>query len=138
MDERLARHIGVEARRARHALRLTQEDIAERVGVSLEFYSRLERGGTLPSVPTLVRLVSALEVSADILLGRVDTTPAPLVAADSAGASETSEPRRILRRIVRRLEESDVETLELVNQWLLGLARWQESRVRSRRQRRTS
>ncbi|HEX9288066.1 MAG TPA: helix-turn-helix transcriptional regulator [Anaeromyxobacteraceae bacterium] len=49
---------------------LTQEDAAERAELSLEFFSRIERGATLPSVPTLARLASVLNVSADELLGR--------------------------------------------------------------------
>ncbi|MFM2153643.1 MAG: hypothetical protein RL199_2078 [Pseudomonadota bacterium] len=125
MDSDLARHIGGHARRARLALQLTQEDVAERVGVSLEFYSRLERGGTLPSVPTLHRLVAALDVSADLLLGRTVLEPAPLRIEDSASADDAR--RRLVRRILRRLEDADEPTLELVNQGLIALMQWQES-----------
>jgi transcriptional regulator with XRE-family HTH domain len=125
MDSDLARHIGGQARQARLALQLTQEDVAERVGVSLEFYSRLERGGTLPSVPTLHRLVTALGVSADLLLGRAapDSSP-PLKLEDSA--MEDDACRRLLRRILRRLEAADEPTLELVNQGLIALSQWRE------------
>lgn len=69
MDDHLAKTIGSAARSARLARGLTQEDAADIVGVSLEFYARIERGKTLPSVPTLLRLAAALGVSADVLLG---------------------------------------------------------------------
>ena len=125
MDSQLARHIGDRARAARQSLHLTQEDVAERVGVSLEFYSRLERGGTLPSVPTLQRIVAALDVSADVLLGRAVQEPPPLVLREAATGDEVR--RRLLRRIVRRLEETDEPTLELVNQGLIALGQWREA-----------
>ncbi len=124
MDSDLARHIGGNARRARLALQLTQEDVAERIGVSLEFYSRLERGGTLPSVPTLHRLVSALNVSADVLLGRVALESPPLHIEDSVATGDNR--RRLLRRILRRLEDADGPTLELFNQGLIAVTQWQE------------
>lgn len=73
MDKQLAKSIGAAARRARKALELTQEDAAERIGVSVEFYARIERGNSLPSVPTFVRIANSLGVSADTLIGR---TPA--------------------------------------------------------------
>ena len=65
MDENLAKKIGVAARASRTALGLTQADAAERVGITSEFYARIERGQTLPSVPTLAAIADALGVSAD-------------------------------------------------------------------------
>ena len=61
--------IGRGVHQARKALKLTQEDAAERIGVSSEFYSRIERGATMPSLRTLTRMVWALDASADVLLG---------------------------------------------------------------------
>ena len=61
--------IGRHARRARHALRLTQAQIAQRIGISAEFYARVERGQALPSIETLARMVTVLGISADELLG---------------------------------------------------------------------
>ena len=43
------------ARAARTALGLSQADVAEKLGLSLEFVGRIERGVALPSVPTLFR-----------------------------------------------------------------------------------
>jgi transcriptional regulator with XRE-family HTH domain len=61
--------IGRGVHQARKALKLTQEDAAERIGVSPEFYSRIERGATMPSLRTITRMVWALDASADVLLG---------------------------------------------------------------------
>ncbi len=46
----------------------TQEYAADQVGISPEFYARIERGHALPSVPTLRKLVNVFGVSADVLL----------------------------------------------------------------------
>jgi transcriptional regulator with XRE-family HTH domain len=54
---------------ARKALELTQKDAAERIGVRPDFYDRIERGATMPSLRTLTRIVWALDASADVLLG---------------------------------------------------------------------
>jgi transcriptional regulator with XRE-family HTH domain len=93
MDAKLAKTIGAEARRARQALGLTQEEAGERIGISAEFYARIERGGTLPSVPTLAKLAGVLGTTADALLGR----PA-VVAPEPPMPVQAPEVRRLLRR----------------------------------------
>jgi transcriptional regulator with XRE-family HTH domain len=53
----------------RHALHLTQEKLAERAGMSVNFLSKLERGASRTvSAETLQHLASALEVSMEELL----------------------------------------------------------------------
>ena len=52
MAKKLATRLGECARAARQRLNLTQEDVAERIGIATEVYGRLERGNMLPSVPT--------------------------------------------------------------------------------------
>ncbi len=75
-DRDLAQKIGDVARAARKARGLTQEDAAERLGLTAEFYARLERGYSLPSTASLAQMVTALDVSADELIGK-----RPLAAA---------------------------------------------------------
>lgn len=136
MDHELAMRIGTEVRRARTQLRLTQQDAAERVGVSVEFYARIERGGTLPSVPTLQRLSTVLRTPSDVLLGS-PSAPA-LVAHDSGGSpmdAADDERGRLLRRIVRRLDEADRETLTIVNQLLVGFDKLKSKWVAARKRR---
>ena len=132
MDRELASQIGGEARRARTALQLTQADAAERVGVSVEFSARIERGGTLPSVPTLQRLALSLGTSADALLGappRFTRKPAPTEAPVATQADRTR------RRVIRRLQQADDATIRLVNQLLVGLAGLREGWLSSLRRR---
>ncbi|MCG8416962.1 MAG: helix-turn-helix domain-containing protein [Proteobacteria bacterium] len=113
MDKELSESIGTAARAARKALKLTQEDAAERIGVSAEFYARIERGHALPSVPTLARICSALGVSADVLIGRVDLGPPRDTSHRWALAPPTDKPE--VRRLVRRLRKATPATLRLVN-----------------------
>jgi len=65
----IAIQIGKAAREARLKLKLTQADVAERVNLVAEVYGKIERGVMLPSAPTLIKLRTALGVTADYLMG---------------------------------------------------------------------
>lgn len=60
--------IGEQVRIARKRIKLTQEQLAERIEVSTQYVSDLERGVVGISVPTLKRICLALGVSSDQLL----------------------------------------------------------------------
>ncbi|HYO56219.1 helix-turn-helix transcriptional regulator [Archangium sp.] len=115
MAKKLATRLGECARAARQRLNLTQEDVAERIGIATEVYGRLERGNMLPSVPTFRKLCSALALSADEALGLSDAeksipwTPPP----PPPEASEPAELRRLLRR-ARQLDRNSLRVLSLV------------------------
>lgn len=118
MNKDLAKSIGTAARAARKALQLTQEDAAERIDVSVEFYARIERGTSLPSIETFARIVSALGVSADALLGR-PVTGLPEVSWTPAPPTDSPE----MRRVTRRLRKAKPSTVRLVNLLLKELDR---------------
>ena len=114
MNKELAKTIGLAARQARKTLRLTQEDAAERINVSVEFYARIERGTSLPSIPTFARIVSALGVSADALLGRQSFTPQSVpLGSQWTPPAPTESPE--MRRLLRRLRKARPATLRLVS-----------------------
>ncbi|MCI8478925.1 MAG: helix-turn-helix transcriptional regulator [Oscillospiraceae bacterium] len=52
----------------RTALKLTQEQVAEKAGISLRFYQMLERGEKNVSLDTLIHLSKTLDISLDYLL----------------------------------------------------------------------
>ena len=54
--------IGQRIRRQRKAKGLSQEQLAEQIGVSLSFLGHIERGTRVASVETLARLCKALEL----------------------------------------------------------------------------
>lgn len=90
MEKELAIVIGKAARRARKALGLTQERVAEKLDVSIEFYSRVERGVALPSLKTFVRLTEVLRVDGNTLLG---TEPTDAGAMSPVSSDVPGDPR---------------------------------------------
>ncbi|RNI17053.1 helix-turn-helix domain-containing protein [Flexivirga caeni] len=74
-DER-ARQIGIRLQRARHALDLSQEEVAHRVGISSYTYQKFEKGESKPGTPmnprltTLLAVCGVLGMSLDELVGR--------------------------------------------------------------------
>lgn len=62
--------IGQRIRQYRKAHGLSQEQLAEQVGISVTHMSHIETGNTKLSLPVLVALAQALEVSTDALLGQ--------------------------------------------------------------------
>ncbi len=133
MDAELASSIGAVCRRARLALGWTQLDAAERVGVSVEFYARIERGGTLPSAPTLRALGATLGASVSEMLGLAAGT-APRASTPPAERLGTEgHEERLRRRVGRRLEAAELPTLQLVNDLLVQLDRMAPRNAKRRR-----
>ena len=65
-----AYHVGEAIRKARLAQHLTQEELGERIGVQRAQISRLEKGKSAISIPTMSRVFQALGVaSATLHLG---------------------------------------------------------------------
>ena len=122
MNKDLAKSIGSAARQARAALELTQEDAAERIEVSVEFYARIERGNSLPSVPTLARIAGVLGVSADALLGRIAFVPGAAPGWQVSPPTEAPE----IRRVVRMLRRASPGALRLVAMLLKEIERRNE------------
>lgn len=60
--------MGDRIREVRKKNGLTQEQLAERLDVSVEFVSQIERGLRLPSMQVFVTLIEVLNVSADYIL----------------------------------------------------------------------
>ena len=60
--------IGQRIRKIRKARGLSQENLAEKVGISTTHMSHIETGNTKMSLPTFTEITSALEVRADELL----------------------------------------------------------------------
>lgn len=60
--------IGRRIRQYRLEEKLSQEVLSEMSGVTPAHFSHIERGNTKPSLPTLIRIANALNVSIDDLL----------------------------------------------------------------------
>jgi transcriptional regulator with XRE-family HTH domain len=66
--QHIAQRLGTRLRGMRKAGHRTQDEISSAIGLTTEAYARIERGLSLPSFPTLMRLCSALETRPDLLL----------------------------------------------------------------------
>ena len=60
--------IGAHLREARNVAGFTQDQLAEKVDVGTTYISDIERGAKFPSLSLFVKIVDALNVSADYIL----------------------------------------------------------------------
>lgn len=105
--------VGTACKEVRRGRKLTQVDVAARIGISAEFYARIERGHALPALATFASMTLALDVSADQLLGRSDGT---LMTA----YKEPADPPRV-RRALHLVRQATPSALNLVIQLLSHL-----------------
>ncbi|WP_342377533.1 helix-turn-helix domain-containing protein [Myxococcus stipitatus] len=122
MNEELASTVGKAAREARSRLGLTQADVAERVGIAMDVYSRMERGRVLPSVTTLRRLCQVLGIDANVLLGLVEPPPREVAPAAVPRGEDPPGLRRLVR-VLRALGPGELRSVTQVVQGALGLLR---------------
>lgn len=70
--------IGSRIRKRRNQLKLTQEKVAERVEISPQHMSNIERAISIPSTEVIMRLAIALDTTPDeFLVGAVKHTEGP-------------------------------------------------------------
>jgi len=67
-DQKVASRLGKAIARERVARELTQEELAELLGVEQETISRFERGSTLPPLPRLIQLSDVFKLPLEALL----------------------------------------------------------------------
>lgn len=70
---------------------LTQEEAAEKIGVSNKTYSKWETGATSPDLETVVRLAQAFGITTDSLLGLSDSRPVSFEEAARAEAERNAD-----------------------------------------------
>jgi len=78
----------------RTELRLTRQQLAERVGKSYPYVSQLETNKRVPSIKTLHELARALEVPLNELAGRMSTDTWLMSASSLPTSLPMSEPVR--------------------------------------------
>ena len=103
-QERLPATLGAALKQARQRAGMTQAEVAQGIGSVVEVYGRMERGGALPSVSTLLRLCLILGSGPHELMGFSPVAPwqeASGVGTVPPGLNDTPEKRRLLRRLAR-------------------------------------
>ncbi|MBQ8583384.1 MAG: helix-turn-helix transcriptional regulator [Clostridia bacterium] len=94
--------IGEKIRKYRKSKSMSQEELAEKIGISVTHMSHIETGNTKLSLPVFVKLASALEVQTDDLLYEVQKSKAAPEGALYELASEcTKEELQVILDIAR-------------------------------------
>lgn len=109
-NQKIAKRIGKMIAKHRKQKQLTQAQLAEKLDISTDAMSRMERGGIMPTVPRLIQVAQILECeTADFL-----THSSPLF----------NDQLRRMNDILTKLEESEREGfLDMVENmvvWHLG------------------
>jgi transcriptional regulator with XRE-family HTH domain len=129
MEKPLSSILGIAVRNARVRAGLTQEDVAERIGMASEVYGRMERGQMLPRVENLRRLCLVLNVPPHELLG---LDPSEFQGTFSLEqfkprADDTIDMRRLLRRM-RKLTPTQVKLLSQIAGAMMARGRFRNRR----------
>ena len=97
--------IGMRAKIAREQAKMTQEQLAEKIDVSVQYVSDMERGLVGLSLATLKRLCVVLRVSSDQLLFG-DRTKSPLAALGDKCNALTEKQQALLLDIIEKYLEA--------------------------------
>jgi transcriptional regulator with XRE-family HTH domain len=126
----LSRALGAAIRASRQAAALTQQVVAQRAGVGLETYGRLERGLLPPSVSVLQRVCRVLGISLDevLKLGKGATAPKARAASEDASA-------QAMHRLLKVASGLDKRSLEVLHQCARVLRKREESTAPAARSR---
>lgn len=101
--------IGQRIKQAREAKRLTQEQLAEKVGLSASHISVIERGIKSPRLETLVEILNTLKVDANSVLSDVLSVSNEIVSSllsDKLSALPETQQRKILRILDTLIHEA--------------------------------
>ena len=71
----ITKRVGLNLAKVRQEARLTQEDLAGKVGVEPETVSRIERGTTDPSLKRLEQFANAIGIGVEVLIGESEKEP---------------------------------------------------------------
>jgi transcriptional regulator with XRE-family HTH domain len=100
----LAKKVGNAIADRRKLVALTQDDLAQKVGVGIEAISRMERGQIMPSITRLVEVADALECPVqDLLLVGSDRVMDYGINLTSKLGQLTTQDRDLVLDIVDKL-----------------------------------
>ncbi len=103
--------LGARLREAREARGMSLRALAGAIGVSPSLLSQVETGRTKPSVSTLYALVSQLDISTDLLLGRGDAPIEEIPSSHTPSAPPADRPVVAMKH----QREEDAPVLDMGN-----------------------
>ena len=95
MDNYILEEIGKRISERRKLMRLTQEQLAEQMDVSIQMISNLERGVKAIRIDNLIRLSQTLNISTDYILTGKQTTDDLVTLANQISQLEESQRKMI-------------------------------------------
>ncbi|MBA7633979.1 hypothetical protein ES703_41550 [subsurface metagenome] len=100
--------LGERLRNRRQALKLTQQELAESLGVTPQHISAIEQDARAPSLPFLAKLADELGVTVDFLITSKEGAISDIILAIKADKTLNLETRRALITLVRALRASQL------------------------------
>ncbi|MCI8619939.1 MAG: helix-turn-helix transcriptional regulator [Oscillospiraceae bacterium] len=105
------KRIGKRVKEARERLGLTQEEFAEKTNFTVNYISTIERGASFPRCENLIKLINALETSADaifcdVILYSNDYKTSQL--SNELAALSPKAQKRILRTLELMIEQEAI------------------------------
>ena len=95
-------NFGQRVKQLRNARKLTQSQLAERVGITDKYMSRIETDGENITIEILINLANVLEVDANYLL------QSNIAACQKPDQPENGQERELLHLQVDSLSESEI------------------------------
>lgn len=106
------KRIGKRIKERREALGLTQEEFAEKTGLTPNYISTLERGASFPRCEKLILLLNGLETSADAIFCDVVEHSASYRAStlsEMIGSLSTEDQNRILDMVELMIKQAQIK-----------------------------
>ncbi len=106
--------IGQRIKKARLAKHLTQEDLAEKVDISVAFLSRVERGNSRINLKRLNQLCTLLDVTEGYLLNGASSSSANYLNKEFAELIKDASPekQKLIYNVAKAICETDIEPEE--------------------------
>ncbi len=111
----LAKQVGARIKMIRKSAKVTQEELAERIGITREYVSRIEVGLQQPMLSTLTDLAHALNVSATDFFD----FKGPIVFSE--GKLRAKQRKECLESIYAMLKEMDLRELRIAEDIIRAL-----------------
>ena len=101
--------IGSRIKKARLAKKLTQEELAEKVNVSIAFLSRVERGSSHINLKRLNQLCSLLDVSEGYILNGTSSNSSQYLNKEFSELLKNCSPekQKMIYNVAKAIAESD-------------------------------
>ena len=96
---------GTMIREKRSGQRLTQEELAEKVGLSTGMIGQIERGETMPSIESLDAIIKELCIDPRSLFGDTPPSNTELAELYMIASRMNSDQRHLLLKIARAIRE---------------------------------